>query len=85
MTTSGAALTTSATATPRSVWLRFSVPIGAVRPLYATAAGRVLLAFVEPAWLEEYRRFWDRQYDKLDTLLGQLQARPPKSPKRKRH
>jgi DNA-binding transcriptional ArsR family regulator len=36
------------------------------------------------AWLEEYRKFWERRYDALDTLLGQLQAKPPKS-KRKRH
>lgn len=39
---------------PQSV--RFSVPIGAVRPLYSTAAGRVLLAFVDNAWLEDYLR-----------------------------
>ena len=36
------------------------------------------------AWLEEYRMFWERRYDALDALLGQLQAKPPKSPK-KRH
>jgi DNA-binding transcriptional ArsR family regulator len=36
------------------------------------------------AWIEEYRKFWERRYDALDTLLGQLQAKPPKS-KRKRH
>jgi DNA-binding transcriptional ArsR family regulator len=36
------------------------------------------------AWLEDYRKFWERRYAALDTLLGQLQARPPKS-KRKRH
>ena len=36
------------------------------------------------AWLEEYRQFWERRYSALDELLGQLQARPPKSP-RKRH
>jgi DNA-binding transcriptional ArsR family regulator len=36
------------------------------------------------AWIEEYRKFWERRYDALDTLLGQLQAKPPKSPK-KRH
>ena len=36
------------------------------------------------AWLEEYRQFWERRYDALDTLLGQLQAKPPRSPK-KRH
>jgi len=39
---------------PHSV--RFSVPVGAVRPLYPTAAGRVLLAFAETGWLEEYLR-----------------------------
>ena len=37
------------------------------------------------AWLEEYRQVWERRYEALDTLLGQLQAdKPPKS-KRKRH
>ena len=36
------------------------------------------------AWIEEYRKFWERRYDALDELLGQLQAKPPKS-KRKRH
>lgn len=36
------------------------------------------------AWLEGYRKFWERRYDALDTLLGQLQAKPPRS-KRKRH
>jgi DNA-binding transcriptional ArsR family regulator len=36
------------------------------------------------AWIEEYRKFWERRYDALDTLLGQLQAKPPKT-KRKRH
>jgi DNA-binding transcriptional ArsR family regulator len=36
------------------------------------------------AWLEDYRQFWERRYDALDELLGQMQAKPPKS-KRKRH
>jgi DNA-binding transcriptional ArsR family regulator len=31
------------------------------------------------AWLEEYRQFWERRYSALDELLGQLQARPRKS------
>jgi DNA-binding transcriptional ArsR family regulator len=35
------------------------------------------------AWLEDYRQFWERRYNALDDLLGQLQAKPPKS-KRKR-
>jgi IclR family acetate operon transcriptional repressor len=34
--------------------VRFCAPVGSMRPLYATAAGRVLLAFVEPEWLKEY-------------------------------
>ena len=37
---------------PHSV--RYSVPVGAVRPLYATGAGRVLLAFADKRWQEEY-------------------------------
>ena len=37
---------------PHSV--RFSVPVGAERSLYNTAAGRVLLAYAEPAWLNQY-------------------------------
>ncbi len=36
------------------------------------------------AWIEEYRKFWERRYEALDELLGQLQAKPPKS-NRKRH
>ena len=36
------------------------------------------------AWLEEYRQFWERRYGALDELLGELQAKRPKS-KRKRH
>jgi DNA-binding IclR family transcriptional regulator len=37
---------------PHSV--RYSVPVGAVRPLYATAAGRVLLAFADKEWQDTY-------------------------------
>jgi DNA-binding IclR family transcriptional regulator len=37
---------------PKAV--RFSVPIGAARPLYSTAAGRVLLAFGDPEWVDDY-------------------------------
>ena len=36
------------------------------------------------AWIESYRQFWERRYSALDELLGQLQAKPSKS-KRKRH
>ena len=36
--------------------VRFSVPVGAARPLFSTAAGRVLLAFGDPEWVDEYLR-----------------------------
>lgn len=36
------------------------------------------------AWIENYRQIWERRYSALDQLLGQLQAKPPKS-RRKRH
>lgn len=36
--------------------VRYSVPVGAVRPLYCTAAGRVLLAFADNEFQEEYLR-----------------------------
>jgi IclR family transcriptional regulator, acetate operon repressor len=34
--------------------VRYSVPVGGVRPLYCTAAGRILLAFADPEFQEEY-------------------------------
>ena len=34
--------------------IRYSVPVGAVRPLYCTAAGRVLLAFADKRYQEDY-------------------------------
>ena len=34
--------------------VRYSVPVGAVRPLYATAAGRVLLAFADDEFQTDY-------------------------------
>lgn len=34
--------------------VRYSVPVGTTRPLYATSAGRVLLAYQDPAWLADY-------------------------------
>jgi DNA-binding IclR family transcriptional regulator len=36
--------------------VRYSVPIGGVRPLYCTAAGRVLLAFADEEFQDEYMR-----------------------------
>lgn len=34
--------------------IRFAMPIGYVRPLFATASGRLLLAYQDEAWREEY-------------------------------
>jgi hypothetical protein len=31
------------------------------------------------AWLEDYRKFWERRYEALDELLDQMQAEQPKS------
>ena len=36
--------------------VRYSVPVGTTRPLYATSSGRVMLAHQDPAWLAEYLR-----------------------------
>jgi DNA-binding transcriptional ArsR family regulator len=36
------------------------------------------------AWLDDYRKFWERRYQALDELLGQMQARPPKSRRKRR-
>ena len=34
--------------------VRYSVPVGTTRPLFATSAGRVLLAFQDEGWRREY-------------------------------
>jgi DNA-binding transcriptional ArsR family regulator len=31
------------------------------------------------AWLEGYRMFWERRYEALDDLLGEMQAEPAKT------
>lgn len=36
--------------------IRYSVPVGSMRPLYCSAAGLVLLAFQDEAWRERYLR-----------------------------
>lgn len=36
--------------------VRYSISVGATRPLYCTAAGRVLLAFAEQRWQEHFVR-----------------------------
>ena len=36
--------------------IRYAVPVGTTRPLFASSAGRVLLAFQEEAWRRDYLR-----------------------------
>jgi DNA-binding transcriptional ArsR family regulator len=36
------------------------------------------------AWLEEYRQFWERRYNALEELLDELQAKPPRSRRKRR-
>ncbi|MCE9598235.1 MAG: metalloregulator ArsR/SmtB family transcription factor [Spirochaetia bacterium] len=39
------------------------------------------------AWLEEYRQFWERRFQELDALLGELKTELPKpgTKKEKKH
>lgn len=41
--------------------VRYTVPVGTTRPLYASSAGRVLLAFQQDDWTREYLRSADLQ------------------------
>jgi DNA-binding IclR family transcriptional regulator len=34
--------------------VRYHLPAGTTRPLFASSAGRVLLAYADPAWLDDY-------------------------------
>jgi DNA-binding transcriptional ArsR family regulator len=36
-------------------------------------------------WLASYRQFWEASFQRLDTLLAELQAKPNKPSKRKRN
>jgi len=36
------------------------------------------------AWLDDYRKFWERRYEALDDLLDEMQARPAKSGRKRR-
>lgn len=39
--------------------VRYTVPVGTTRPLYASAGGRVLLAFQDDAWRDQYLKTAD--------------------------
>jgi DNA-binding transcriptional ArsR family regulator len=34
------------------------------------------------SWLENYRKFWEKSYERLDSLLAELQSFEPKSDKK---
>ena len=36
-------------------------------------------------WLEEYRRYWEESFDRLDSYLGELKAKEAKEEKEKNH
>ncbi len=60
--------------------VRYVVPVGTTRALYASAAGRVLLAFQDEAWRERYvksvrlERLTPRTVTDRDSLRRELQA-----------
>jgi len=53
--------------------VRYSVPVGTTRPLYATSAGRVLLAHQDPAWVADYLRTADLRPLTAKTLTDRRQ------------
>ncbi len=55
--------------------VRYTVPVGTTRPLYAAAAGRVLLAFQDDAWRRDYLKSADLRAltDKTVTDRRQLE------------
>jgi len=50
--------------------IRYSVAVGASRPLYCTAAGRILLAYEDPQWVANYMK--ESTFEKLtpDTIAN---------------
>lgn len=58
--------------------VRYSTPIGTTRPLYSSAAGKVLLAFQEEAWCQHYLKtvklapFTDKPAVKKSALQKEL-------------
>ena len=57
--------------------VRYAMPVGTRRPLYCTAAGRLLLAHADPSWQEEYLRTikLERRTPKTITSKKELRAR----------
>ncbi|HRH85718.1 MAG TPA: IclR family transcriptional regulator [Rubrivivax sp.] len=53
--------------------VRYTVPAGTTRPLFASSAGRVLLAFQPEAWTHEYLRTTDRRKMTESTVTDRRQ------------
>lgn len=55
--------------------VRYSVPVGTMRPLYCSAAGLVLLAFQDEEWRERYLRTAQIKPLTPDTVVGKAAIR----------
>lgn len=55
--------------------VRYSVPVGTMRPLYCSAAGLVLLAFQDEEWRERYLRTAHIKPLTPDTVVGKAAIR----------
>lgn len=55
--------------------IRYSVPVGAMRPLYCSAAGLVLLAFQEEEWRERYLKTTHIKALTPDTVVSKVAIR----------
>jgi IclR family transcriptional regulator, acetate operon repressor len=64
--------------------VRYSIPVGTSRPLYCTAAGRLLLAHVDDAWLDEYLRTTKLQRLTPQTMHSKKELRAELESVRKR-
>jgi DNA-binding IclR family transcriptional regulator len=55
--------------------VRYAMPVGTSRPLYCTAAGRLLLAHVDQEWREEYLRKTKIERRTPQTIAGKTELR----------
>jgi len=55
--------------------VRYAMPVGTTRPLYCTAAGRLLLAHADKAWLTEYLRKTKLERRTPQTIAGKKELR----------
>lgn len=55
--------------------VRYAMPVGTTRPLYCTAAGRLLLAHADREWREEYLRKVKIERRTPQTIVGKTELR----------